>query len=167
MLACHAFIASRWRQFYGHLSVTIRELPTLAVSTVIVVAARNALFLVRGQLTRSRSPQATRTLPSNIATKLIRQIILFLWPCKRCWWVLVVLPQNQRVACHCPTCLKASVYQYFYGFFMCHALISISVIWLSTLCACTLTPEAFSLFANCVLYVCAEIELGLSKTIAL
>ena len=60
------------------MSVTIRELPTLAVSTVIVVAARNALFLVRGQLTRSRSPQATSRLPISTATKLIRHIMLVL-----------------------------------------------------------------------------------------
>lgn len=49
--------------------------PTLAVSTVMVVAARKALFLVRGQLVRSRSPQATRMLPSKSATKLIRHNI--------------------------------------------------------------------------------------------
>ena len=55
--------------------MTIRELPTLAVSTVIVVAARNALFLVRGQLSRSRSEQAVRIAPSKSATKLTRQIM--------------------------------------------------------------------------------------------
>jgi hypothetical protein len=51
-------------------------LPNITVSTVIAVSARNALFLVRGQLTRSRSPQATRIAPNKIATKLTRQIML-------------------------------------------------------------------------------------------
>jgi len=40
----------------------------------MVVAARNALFFVRGQLTRSRSPQEIRIAPSKSATKLARQI---------------------------------------------------------------------------------------------
>ena len=41
----------------------------------MVVAARKALFLVRGQLTRSRSPQATRMLANKTATNALRQIM--------------------------------------------------------------------------------------------
>jgi hypothetical protein len=54
-----------------------RVVPTLAVSTVIVVAARKALFLVRtsGQLTRSRSPQAMSIDANKTATKVVRQIM--------------------------------------------------------------------------------------------
>lgn len=65
-----------WRWDYRHLVSTVRVLPRLAVSTVMVVAARKALFLVSGgQLTRSRSPHATRIDASKSATKLARQII--------------------------------------------------------------------------------------------
>jgi hypothetical protein len=97
LLAGHAFIASRWRQFYRHLSCTSRVLPTLAVSTVIVVSARNALFLVRGQLTRSRSPQATRMLANKTRHKratpnhrLPQKPGRVMW----CWRVFVVLAQQ-------------------------------------------------------------------------
>ena len=46
----------------------------LAVSTVTMVE-RNALFLVSGQLTRSRSPHAVRIDANRSATKLIRHNI--------------------------------------------------------------------------------------------
>jgi hypothetical protein len=65
-----------WRRNYRHLSCTVRLVPTLAVSTVIVVAARKALFLVSGgQLTRSRSPHAVSIDANKSATKLTLQII--------------------------------------------------------------------------------------------
>jgi hypothetical protein len=66
-----------WWRDYRHLSCTVRLEPTLAVSTVIVVAARKALFFtIGGQLTRSRSPHATRIDANKSATKLTRQIML-------------------------------------------------------------------------------------------
>jgi len=137
------------------------------VSTVIEVSARNALFLVRGQLTRSRSPHATRIDANKSATKLARQIIAYFWSCKWCRGVCVVMPKQQGIACHCPACLKTSVYKYLYGFFVRHALISSKVIddWID--CACTLTPLAFTLLLNCVLYVVAATVAGLSSTTAL
>jgi hypothetical protein len=56
--------------------MTCRVVPTLAVSTVIVVE-RKALFLVSGgQLTRSRSPQAISIDANKSATKVVRQIML-------------------------------------------------------------------------------------------
>jgi hypothetical protein len=57
-----------------------RVVPTLAVSTVMVVAARKALFLVSGgQLTRSRFPQARSIDANKSATKLARHNIWGLW----------------------------------------------------------------------------------------
>jgi hypothetical protein len=67
---------SAWRWDYRHLVSTVRVLPRLAVSTVMVVAARKALFLVNGgQLTRSRFPHATRIDANKSATKLARHNI--------------------------------------------------------------------------------------------